>query len=268
MHIQVLRPLHSLPLCIAVIVLLLHQASSLCYYPDEQLSDDLACDPTASVSACCTRGWTCLSNVNRMGGAIMYNCSSTEWCCDNNLVERGCCSDGSNLLKLGARQFQTTVGVAAASTSPTITSTSTQNSSQEATAATVSETASTQSPRSSAQTTSNSTSPATAATAASSKEPSSTIAPDSTLGVKIGAGVGVPLGVALIVAVVYISYLHGKHRKTRAEGPQMQLYDEYKQVGHMPATELDVLNGTTTHELGGKGRERPIAQLPGSGIER
>ncbi|KAI4193258.1 MAG: hypothetical protein LQ346_003980 [Caloplaca aetnensis] len=204
----------------------------------------------------------------------MYSCSSTEWCCDKDLVYRGCCSDPSNLLNLGARQFQTTVGGAAPSTSRKITSTSTQNSSQEATTAAVSETASTQSPRSSAPTSlrsSNSTSPASPAaapTAARSNEASSTPASNSTLGVKIGAGVGVPLGVALIVAVVYISYLHGKHRKRRTEEPQMQPYNEYKEGSHMPAKEPHVLDGRIAHELDGEVRETPIAQLPGSGIER
>ncbi len=45
----------SMLLSVALLFLLFSQASTLCYYPNGDLNDDLACNPSAVVSACCQR---------------------------------------------------------------------------------------------------------------------------------------------------------------------------------------------------------------------
>lgn len=45
-----------------VILNLFARMAVLCYYPSGDVSEDIPCNSTAEVSACCTRGWTCLTN--------------------------------------------------------------------------------------------------------------------------------------------------------------------------------------------------------------
>ena len=34
-----------------------------CYFVDDSLNNDLPCDPSANVSACCGQGWICSTNL-------------------------------------------------------------------------------------------------------------------------------------------------------------------------------------------------------------
>ncbi len=76
----------SMLLSVALLFLLFSQASTLCYYPNGDLNDDLACNPSAAVSACCQRNWTCLSNgvcglTNSTGGTNYgrHSCTDKSW---------------------------------------------------------------------------------------------------------------------------------------------------------------------------------------------
>ena len=45
-----------------LILNLFARMGALCYYPNGDASEDIPYNSTAEVSACCTRGWTCLTN--------------------------------------------------------------------------------------------------------------------------------------------------------------------------------------------------------------
>lgn len=53
-----------------------------CYYPNDQISSDLPCDPSANVSACCGQDWLCSTNLY---------CSSIRT--GNNVTAMGTCTD-------------------------------------------------------------------------------------------------------------------------------------------------------------------------------
>lgn len=64
-----------------------------CYFPNSDPSGgDVPCDPSASDSVCCGRGWTCLSN-----GACEFNLDSIDPQIGNSIGElwRGSCTDSS-----------------------------------------------------------------------------------------------------------------------------------------------------------------------------
>lgn len=199
----------------------------------------------------------------------MYNCTSTEWCCDQGLVDHGCCSASDNLLNLGVRRFETTVGVAGASTLQTGVSTPSRNS--ENTLDTSSYSPTTQAPRPAAST---SSSPPTAVSQQSSptgtsSAPRSPSPPSGNdLGVKVGTGVGEPSGGALIAAVAYILYL--RHEQAKQTHEEIPGFDVYTQEAVSPVMdEPQMLDGKAAngHELDGEGR-KVIAQLPGNRNER
>ena len=52
-----------------------------CYDPDGELSTDLPCDPSASVSACCGQSWTCVTNLYCSQGGSKYvgSCTDKAW---------------------------------------------------------------------------------------------------------------------------------------------------------------------------------------------
>lgn len=55
----------------------------VCYYPNGDVADDIPCDPSASISACCGKGWTCL-----VTGACEYTQEL-----GNPAYARGSCTD-------------------------------------------------------------------------------------------------------------------------------------------------------------------------------
>lgn len=88
-----------MPLAIALLFLLFSRASTLCYYPNGDLNDDLACNPSAAVSVCCQRNWTCLSNsvcgLTNSTGSTNYgrhSCTDKSW---NSLACPQFCLSGS-----------------------------------------------------------------------------------------------------------------------------------------------------------------------------
>lgn len=64
-----------------------------CYYPNGDLNpDDVPCNPSTDFSACCGRGWTCLSNgvcmlgqdssvgsISRVGSTYRTSCTDRTW---------------------------------------------------------------------------------------------------------------------------------------------------------------------------------------------
>lgn len=71
-------------------------SEKLCYYPDGTTAyDELPCHPSAEVSVCCARGWTCLSNsvcillqdsqlleefsYSWIGATIQSTCTDKSW---------------------------------------------------------------------------------------------------------------------------------------------------------------------------------------------
>lgn len=159
--------------------------------------------------------WSCADNrpssVNLRGGAIVYSCSTTDWCCDIGLEKNGCCSDAANLLDLGPREVQTTVGVrspaessygAAASGSMAPGSSSLSSITQTSTASL--STMTEHSPTSSG------------GAIATSSQPDAAPYSSNHLGAAIGAGVGVPLGVGLVAAFVYL-WIRLKRQRKRLE---------------------------------------------------
>ena len=71
---------------LVLLFLFLSKALAPCYYPNGDLNDDLACDPSAAVSVCCHRNWTCLSNglcgLTNSTGVVnyqRYSCTDRTW---------------------------------------------------------------------------------------------------------------------------------------------------------------------------------------------
>ncbi|KAL8652329.1 MAG: hypothetical protein Q9210_002751 [Variospora velana] len=233
----------------------------------------------------------------QLSGAIVYNCSDTEWCCDEGLVFRGCCSDSGKLLELDGRQLGTTIALGAAPTTARRTSSTTRSDTTSPSDSTLaassnvasSSVASSSSPTAWSSESTTSTVPGSSTTAVPNSVPAITTsntnspppppppaANSNNLGVKIGAGVGVPLGVALIAALIYILYLRNMRRRKSVEelpapteGPS--------EIGVSPGVDepqMQMLDGkVSSGHYGGYGMHRdemkaPIAQLQASEHER
>ena len=252
-------------------------ASALCYYPNGKPSDDLACDPTAEVSVCCNRGAACLSNgvcehlpdssagvaatygrgsctdqswqsascpqfcqTTFLGGGVpVSNCTTDgDWCCG---ADDGSCCEGK-VVKLGAGNLETTLGlVAAASTSTARRSSSASSSSLQRTATSAVAASTGTAGRSSASSSWSLQGTATsvertrptaspAGIVATTSSPAATAAPTSThsaddTAIKVGAGVGSALGLLLVGTLAYTAFLHRKRARDKRDALQRQAFE-------------------------------------------
>ena len=87
------KVMYSLFLVASVSLFQSVSAGSACYYPNGDLNpDDVPCNPSADVSVCCGRGWTCLSNgvcmlsqdssvgsISRIGSTYRTSCTDRSW---------------------------------------------------------------------------------------------------------------------------------------------------------------------------------------------
>ncbi|CAL8582676.1 hypothetical protein XPA_008327 [Xanthoria parietina] len=155
--------------------------------------------------------WSCAdmrpSPVNLGGGAKVYSCSSTEWCCDIGLVKNGCCSDPANLLDLGPQEVQTTVGIRPPAESSSGAGASGSMAPEPSSLSSITQTS----------TTSPSTTGAPSATRSGgasqmTSQPTAAPHPPRHLSAAIGAGVGGPLG-AGIAALLYLWIRQRRQRK-------------------------------------------------------
>ena len=286
-------------LCTATVSFLLPSTSSLCYFPNGNVSNGLACHPTAEASVCCGDGVACLSNgvcehlsdsssssvaatyytrgtctdsswksascpqfcqkENPDGVMLLSNCTTDGIWCCGT-NDGSCCENTGSLVNLGNGRPETTLGFVAFSTS---TAGPSASSSLQDTATSTENTQPTISPSSIIATTTSSSS--TAAT------PTTSTTSTNTTAVKVGAGVGIPLGLLLAGALAYMLFLRRKHARDRNDSLQRQISkrdNKGPSEGQQPLTPLVSrceIDGSTRHEGSELPGQREPAELGGYG---